>query len=604
MSKEGANLHFQKLVEQGNPVGEVVGVNQFIVMVKGLHPANAHSIIMFEDGSKGFINHVLEDTVLVLHLGTEKLRVGMVAVTQFDKLVTKVGKDLIGRVVNVMGEPLDGKGPIAVDSVWPVFNPAPPIFERELLDLQLETGVIAVDGLFPIVRGQRLAILGDNKSGKTTLTTQIAINQKNTDIITIYVLIGKRRSDIDELLTRLQETDSLKNTIVVVSTLFESLIMTYLAPYVGCAMAEYLWQACDQEAMIIYDDLTSHAQAYREVALLSNVSPGRDSYPGDMFYAHSSLLERAGKLKRNGKTLTSLPIVLTPNNDITAYLPTNVMSITDGQWIMDMEVFLAGHRPALSTGLSVTRVGGVGQNKRQKGHTVATLKALATYRQAEEYAHFGSELALSAHKDLARGKAIFDVFTQSPTETWNFMEQQLMLDIVLNMDDTALLDVKKMKAHTREIAKQISKDEDFEKFRDQLQQLSLLDGSAAPAPAPKPAEAPPTAPAPPPPAPEPKKEPEPVPEPPKKKEEEGGKIGKPGDEYAPEGGVRPQEAVFNANPVSAPKAEKPAETAPAQTEGTDTEGIHIDSQGTIHKEGEPEAEPEPEKETEKTGVAS
>jgi F-type H+-transporting ATPase subunit alpha len=571
-SQEGAALHFQKLVEQGNPVGEVIGVNTFIVMVRGLHPANSHAIIMFEDGSKGFISHVLEDHVLVLHLGTEKLHVGMIAVTQHDKLVTKVGKDFVGRVVNVMGEPLDGKGSIAVDNVWPVFNPAPPIFERELLDLQLETGVIAVDGLFPIVRGQRLAILGDNKSGKTTLATQIAINQKNTDIITVYVLIGKRRSDIDELLTRLNETDSLKNTVVVVATMFESLIMTYLAPYVGCAMAEYLWQSCDQETMIIYDDLTSHAQAYREVALLSNVSPGRDSYPGDMFYAHSSLLERAGKLMRNHKTLTSLPIVLTPNNDITAYLPTNIMSITDGQWIMDMEVFLAGHRPALSTGLSVTRVGGVGQNKRQKGHTVATLKALATFRQAEEYAHFGSELALSAHKDLARGKSIFDVFSQSPTETWSFIEQQLLLDIVLKMDDTAILDVKKMKEQAREIAKQIKDDSEFDKYRDQLEALSTIENDITNAK--QKTDAAPSA--------EAKTEGDIAKD--KPKGDDSVANAKPGEEIKPVGGTKP--AVAENEPKNDDKSNEEHEEKSKENKSDHEEmaPISIDKEGTIHKE--------------------
>ncbi|MBA2279188.1 sodium-transporting two-sector ATPase [Candidatus Saccharibacteria bacterium] len=575
-SKEGVSLHFQKLIEQGNPVGEVIGVNKFIVSVKGLHPANAHALVMFEDGSKGFIEHVLADSVLILHLGTEMLKIGMVAVTQHDKLVTKVGKDLVGRVINVLGEPLDGKGPIAPDSVWPVFNSAPPIYERELLDLQLETGVTSVDGLFPIVRGQRLAILGDNKSGKTTLATQLTINQKNTDIKVVYVLIGKRRADIDELLTRLNETDSLKNAVVIVSTLFESLIMTYLAPYVGCAIAEYFWQACDQDTMIVYDDLTSHAQAYREVALLSNISPGRDSYPGDMFYAHSSLLERAGKLMRNHKTLTSLPIVLTPNNDITAYLPTNIMSITDGQWIMDMEVFLAGHRPALSTGLSVTRVGGVGQNKRQKGHTVATLKALATFRQAEEYAHFGSELALSAHKDLARGKTIYEVFSQSPTETYSFMEQQLMLDIVINLDDTSNLDVKKMKENLREIAKQVKDDGDFEKWRDELQNKSMISGTPIASTKPPEGELSHAAVA------EAKRtEPKPVEEPPLQP------AAKAGDEFKPTESTKPIEGeVPQAEPAKETVHEEPVEAATQQ----EAELIHIDKEGTVHKQEEKETE--------------
>src|SRR5581483_11021864 len=378
------------------------------------------------------------------------------------------------------------------DGVWEVFHKAPMLYERQLLDTQLETGITVLDVSFSLVRGQRMALLGDGKVGKTALTTQIAINQKNTDITVIYVLIAKRQRDVAQLVDRLEKNDALQKAIIIVTNMFESLVATYLAPYIGAAHGEYFWQQLAKDTLIIYDDLTNHAQAYREISLIAGVSPGRDSYPGDMFYTHSSLVERAGRLERNHASQTILPIVYAPSGDITAYLPTNVMSMTDGQWILDMKIFKDTMRPAVSTGLSVTRVGGVGQNKRQKKLAATLAKTLAGYRQAEEYAHFGTELSPDAQANYDKGKALFLLMNQDIGEGFSLMDQQLLLDIVLNAQPGEKIDIGTLKTSVKEFTAKIVEKGDQSNYDEISGQLRAKVVTAAPKAPVKPSQTPPT----------------------------------------------------------------------------------------------------------------
>jgi len=459
---------FEKLIAAGNPVGEVVGIDSFMVSVKGLQPTNVHATVRFDDDTRGYVHEVFEDHVIVMKLDPSPLHVGTVCVIESRDIMTPVGKNFIGRVVNVFGEPIDGKGPIEPDQEWDVFHSAPMLYERELLDTPVETGVTILDLEYSLARGQRMAMLGDSKVGKTALAASVAINQKNTDITVIYVLIAKRQRDVAELVGNLEKNDALKKAIVVVSNSFESLILTYLVPYVGAAHGEYFWHQCNMDTLVIYDDLTAHAQAYREISLIAGVSPGRDSYPGDMFYTHSSLLERGGKTESNHASQTLIPIVYAPGADITAYLPTNIMSITDGQWILDGQIFKDTMRPAVSTALSVTRVGGVGQNKRQKGLADKLNLTLAGYRTAEEYAHFGTELSPQAQADYDKGKVLFKLMNQAIGEIYSYAEQQFIMRIVLESTPEEIINIDLLKQKVHEYAPKLQEDKDMNGNFDEL----------------------------------------------------------------------------------------------------------------------------------------
>lgn len=468
------NIAFQKLVDAGHPTGEVVASDRFLVSVKGLDGVGVQAMVIFENGEHGMVHQVGEELVVVMNLDTESTPLGSLVVLQEAEATTPVGEGLLGRIISPLCKPLDGAGPLKVSAVGPLYKTAPGIMERELLTDPLPSGVTIVDRLFTIVLGQRIAVLGDTKTGKSSFIQQVGINQTGTDRIVVYVLIGKRRVEVDQLITKLTSSGAIKNSIVIVANIFDSLTQSYIAPYVGCAIAEYLWQN-GRDAIIIYDDLSAHAKIYREVALLSGANPGRDSYPGDMFFAHSSLLERAGKLASNGKTLTALPVVSTPGDDITAYLPTSIMSITDGQIIFDLASFRQNIRPAVNAGLSVSRVGGRAQTPRQKQLASVLFKQLASYRQAAEFAHFGSDMTPETKQSLQIGELLQEAFRQPPDHLYSAIEQQLVLETVLASAGQRKLNVGLLKLEARKVAPTIKQDADYDIAKATLLDLATME---------------------------------------------------------------------------------------------------------------------------------
>lgn len=478
------NPKFAKLVQAGAPTGEVVAINRFLITVRGLGEVSLGSLVYFASGDQGFVREVGPELAVVMSLTSEALPLGTLAVLETAELVTKVGEALVGRVINALGQPIDGGGPLTLAETAPVFAPSHSIIERKMLDQPLATGVAAVDALFPLVLGQRIAVLGDNKTGKSAFLTQITEAQAGTGRIVVHVLIGKRRADVERLVQRLKATGAMAYTIVVVASVFDALTQAYLAPYVGAAIAEYLWHQ-GKDVIILYDDLTAHAKVYRELSLLLKVPPGRDSYPGDMFYVHSSLLERAGRLSANGASLTAVPVVLTPGDDITTYLPTGIMSITDGQIIFDAATFRQGIRPAVNVGLSVSRVGGRGQTKRQKQLTGTLFKALAAYRQAAELSHFGTELAAGSREQLELGKRLYEALKQPPDAVYPTAMQTLVLETILRTEGKTAINIDLLKRKAKEMAPTVTDEAAYDPAIAQLLAACTIQAAqpAAPAPA-------------------------------------------------------------------------------------------------------------------------
>ena len=406
---------------EASETGVVILVGDGIAKASGLDNCMAGELVEFPDGSYGMAQNLEEETVSIVIMGSDQgIKEGDIVKRTGKVVSVPVGQGLIGRVVNALGAPIDGKGDIAAEGYRPIESPAPGIIERKHVSRPLQTGIKAIDSMIPIGRGQRELIIGDRQTGKTTIATDTILNQKGKNVICIYVAIGQKRSTVAQVVDSLTAGGAMDYTIVVSATASELAPMQYIAPYSGCAMGEHFMHQ-GKDVLVIYDDLSKHAVAYRAISLLIRRPPGREAYPGDVFYLHSRLLERAAQLspELGGGSLTALPIIETQAGDVSAYIPTNVISITDGQIFLETELFNAGIMPAVNPGISVSRVGGDAQIKAMK-KVAGSLKLLySQYRELQSFAQFGSDLDADTKQRLALGERIVAVLKQknnSPKE--------------------------------------------------------------------------------------------------------------------------------------------------------------------------------------------
>lgn len=422
----------RKMVVQ--ETGTVVQISDGIANVYGLNHAMYGELIEFENGVKGIVQNIEMKSVGCVLLGTDYgLTEGSKATRTGKKASVPVGEALIGRVVNSLGNPIDGKGAIEASDYFPIENEAPGVVDRKSVSVPLQTGILAIDSMFPIGRGQRELIIGDRQTGKTSIAIDTILNQKGQDVICIYVAIGQKASTVAKIVSTLTKHGAMDYSIVVSSPASDSAPLQYIAPYAGTAMAEYFMHK-GKDVLIVYDDLSKHAVAYRAMSLLLQRSPGREAYPGDVFYLHSRLLERSSRLNEanGGGSITALPIIETLAGDVSAYIPTNVISITDGQIFLESELFFSGIRPAVNVGLSVSRVGGAAQTKAMKKVSGSLRIDLAQFREMEVFTQFSSELDKSTKELLDHGNRLVELLKQPLAKPMSLHEEVILLCAATN----------------------------------------------------------------------------------------------------------------------------------------------------------------------------